>query len=89
MTDFAPPESYLRLPLAARRRGFGNSGGDLSFAILYVFASLFVIPRFSRSDSLRGVILHPIVLNNSVALKGKLQFKLQSRSYLAGLSCKS
>jgi hypothetical protein len=46
----------------------GNSGGHFNRANLICFASLFVIPRFSRSVSGSAMILHPIVLNNSVAL---------------------
>lgn len=50
-------------------RGLGNSGGQTNFASLYVFASLLVILRRSRSASVMAVILHPTVLNSSVALR--------------------
>jgi len=69
------------------RRTRGNSGGQLSFANLNVFASLFVMPRFSLSDSERATILHPTVLNSSIALHISLWFDLGM--YLFGLSCKS
>jgi hypothetical protein len=59
---------YLLPAFAVGRRTRGNSGGHFSFASLYVFASLLVIPRFSRSESLIATILQPTVLNNSVAL---------------------
>ena len=60
---------YLRLPgFAVRRCIRGNSGGHLSFASLHVLASLLVIPRRSISDSVRGTILQPTVLNNPTAL---------------------
>jgi hypothetical protein len=46
----------------------GNTGGHFKIASLTDFASLFVIPRFSRSVSLSATIRHPTVLNNSAAL---------------------
>ena len=59
---------YFLPPFALGRRTFGNSGGHLSFASLKVFASLLVIPNFSRSVSEIAATLHPTVLNSSAAL---------------------
>jgi len=73
---------YVRLDLTCFR-GLGNSGGQFSFASLYVFASLFVIFRRSRRASVRGIILHPTVLNNSIALRVKHRPRLES--YFDGL----
>jgi len=60
--------SHLPLFFAAGHRARGNWGGHASFATLKPLASLFVILRASRSASDKATILHPIVLNNSVAL---------------------
>jgi hypothetical protein len=76
-----------RLPVRAfGLRTFGNSGGHFNLAILKLFASDFVILRFSRSVSLSGTILHPTVLNNSTALQINYAIVL---AYLFGLSWRS
>jgi hypothetical protein len=76
-----------RLPVRAfGLRTFGNSGGHFNLAILKLFASDFVIFRFSRSVSLSGTILHPTVLNNSTALQ--INYAIVG-AYLFGLSWRS
>jgi hypothetical protein len=76
---------YRLLGFKAILRTLGNSGGHFSRAVLISFASLFVIPRLSRSGSVSATILHPTVLNNCVALP----LASSSEIYLFGLICKS
>jgi hypothetical protein len=71
---------YLLFVFGCRTRG--NSGGHFSLASLMLFASLFVIPRDSRSESVIALILHPTVLNSSAALLVSLNL---GDNYLAGL----